>query len=45
VGSHDHGPHHDTDDDEDALAWIREALGDEITDLATPMPRTSPMTE
>ena len=33
------------EDDEAALAWIREVLGDEIADVAASMPRTSPMTE
>jgi len=30
--------------DDAALAWIREVLGDEIADLASGMPRESPMT-
>jgi len=32
-------------DDEAALAWLREVLGDEVADLAESMPRESPMTE
>ena len=32
------------EDDEAALAWVREVLGDEIADIAARMPAESPMT-